>query len=361
MRGERLLLLLGCLVVPGLILAAEGSLALVERRDPGEAESESSGIDRLHRYSEAYGWEPRPGRYVEDGRVITINDNGYRGEAAAEMPTPGRRRVVVLGDSVAFGLYASDHETYAAALEDRDSGFEVLNLAVQGYGPDQALRRLEGLGLSLRPDVVVLGFCLGNDFADAMLPTFLFDEAHPKPFFTLEDGALVKHDAHLRLPFRERTALWLEENSRLYRRLTSTPEREKERGRWLERRRLATQDREATLSLVTRLVTSMRDVAASQGAAFLVLLHPDRPSARAERWAEEFAARLAAEGLRTIDLLDRYAERGLTFDEVTLDGLGHLSPPGHAETASIVLEALRDEGQQPTRVSLMGTPHPRPR
>ncbi len=362
-RPEILLLVAGLVAVPGLVLGAEGVLALLDR---GEVtDSNSSGIDRLHKYSTVYGWEPRPGRYVEGGRVITINEHGYRGVAAGAHERT-RRRVVVLGDSVAFGLYAADHETYAAALDARD-GLEALNLAVQGYGPAQSLLRLQRLGLSLEPDVVVLGFCLANDFADAMLSSFLFDAAYPQPFFTLEGGELVRHDAHLKLGLRERTALWLRDHSRLYRRfLPETTQPEVERGTWLERRRKATRDQDATLELVTQLVVAMRDLAASRGAAFLVLLHPDRQTGRAERWASErwaseFAARLGAEDVKVIDLLKSYEERGLTFDEVAIDGLGHLSPPGHAETAAIVEAALGTDELKPHRVSLMGTSSRRPR
>ena len=363
MRGELPLLAFGFSVVPALILGAEGALALAERG--GRTDAESSGINYLHRYSEVYGWEPRPGRYVEAGRVITINAQGYRGAAVGPEPAPGRRRVVLLGDSVAFGLHVDDRETYAATVSASNSGFEVLNLAVQGYGPGQSLLRLERLGLSLNPNVVVLGFCLANDFADAMLPTFLFNDKHPKPFFTLEQDELVRHDAHMHLGLRTRTALWLRDHSRLYRFVVADsrePEGRREgRGGWLERRRLATRDREATLALVTRLVVTMRDLAASRGAPFLVLLHPDRPRLRAERWADEFAARLEAEGVSVVDLLKSYEARGLDFEDVATDALGHLSPPGHAATATILEAALREASAPPQHAAFMGTSFRPPR
>ena len=71
-RLDLLLLAAGLVTVPALVLAAEGSLALLDRG--AVTDSHSSGIDRLHRYSTVYGWEPRPGRYVDDGSVITINE-----------------------------------------------------------------------------------------------------------------------------------------------------------------------------------------------------------------------------------------------------------------------------------------------
>jgi lysophospholipase L1-like esterase len=359
-RPELLLLAASLAFVPALILAAEGGLTLLHRGAVTDANS--SGIDELHRYSPVYGWEPRPGRYVQGGHVVTINDRGYRGPAAGPRD-PSRRRVVVLGDSVAFGLEVDDRQTYAAALGERDGRLEVVNLAVQGYGPGQSLLRLERLGLSLEPDVVVLGFCLANDFADAMLSTFLYDQRHPQPFFTLDGDELVRHDEHLRLDLRERTALWLRDHSRLYRRFLSEPAPPPSgaRGSWMGRRRAALRDREASLDLVTRLVAAMRDLALSHGAAFLVLLHPYRPTPHAEDWASDFEARLEAEGIAVIDLLRSYEERGLDFDDITIDAIGHLSPPGHAQTAMIVDRALATADLPLRRVSLMGTSPPRPR
>ena len=53
----------------------------------------------------------------------------------------------------------------ASALADllAPRGVEVLNLGVGGYGTAQQLLTLEEDGLRYRPDLVVLGFFLGND------------------------------------------------------------------------------------------------------------------------------------------------------------------------------------------------------
>ena len=44
--------------------------------------------------------------------------------------------------------------------------FDVINLAVEGYGTDQELLRLENEGLAYHPDVVVLNFCMTTDSAE---------------------------------------------------------------------------------------------------------------------------------------------------------------------------------------------------
>jgi hypothetical protein len=116
------------------------------------------------------------------------------------LPPPGggeRTRVIVLGDSVAFGLGVSDDETFAHALDARDNGIEAANLAVQGYGPGQELLVLQGEGLRNGPDVVVLAFCLANDFAEALLPVALYDGRTAKPRLRLVGERLVLEDAGL--------------------------------------------------------------------------------------------------------------------------------------------------------------------
>jgi hypothetical protein len=344
------LALLSLTVVPIFLFLIEGSLALAGRA--GITNETSTGIDLLHRYSEFYGWEPRPGAgYVSEGKRVTINERGYRGRLVPRERQPATTRVVLVGDSVAFGLEVDDDETYASLLDARDNGIDVVNLAVQGYGPGQSLLRLEREGLDYQPDVVVFGFCLSNDFADAMLRTFLYDGSHPKPYFTVEGDQLVKHDEQLRLGTVGRLALWLQDRSRLYR-LLAAPARPEPLGAhaerpWLRRRQDALRDPAAAQDTTFRIIERMRDAATSRGAAFLLVLHPDEDAARGRSpWADALEQSALLEGLTIVDLRERYAARGLAFNEVALDGIGHLSARGHKRTARILEEVLAEDRLQ---------------
>lgn len=346
-RAELLLALLGVTVVPAFLILAEGALALAGRA--GISNQTSSGIDLLHRYSEVYGWEPRPGARIEyEGTVVTINADGYRGRRVPRERDTDATRIVIVGDSIAFGLDVSDDETYASLLDSRPN-LEVVNLAVQGYGPGQSLLRLEREGMAYDPDVVILAFCVSNDFADAMLPTFLYDGVHPKPYFTVDDGLLVEHDEHLKLPAARRAALWLQDRSRLYRLLTApaplaAPAPQAEIS-WLKRRREALRDREAALETTFRIIARMRDAAEQRGAAFLVVLHPDAEAAHGDStWADALEGAPLLEGIPIVDLGKRYASRHLAFDKVARDGIGHLSHDGHQKTARILEQALAAQG-----------------
>ena len=198
----------------------------------------------LHVFSETYGWEPRQGiSAVVDGKRVSFNASGYRGR---ELPLPkrgNRTRVVVLGDSLAFGLAVSDDETFTHLINARDNGIEAGNFAVQGYGPDQELLVLMHQGLSADPDVVVLAFCLANDFADAVLPVSLYDGRSRKPRFRLVGDRLVFDGSNLPRRGLWPVQRWLSDHSHLFERLTAAPAAPTEvESDWHERYKAALRD-----------------------------------------------------------------------------------------------------------------------
>jgi hypothetical protein len=133
-------------------------------------------------YHKTRGWTLRRGirdAAVFGDRVLNTNAKGLRGRAEYDYArTPGRKRVVVLGDSFTFGEEVSDDETYPAILSDLLPGTEVLNLGEHGYGHDQMTLYFEEEGQKYRPDLLVLGFLpldmsrSSLDFRDFAKPRF---------------------------------------------------------------------------------------------------------------------------------------------------------------------------------------------
>lgn len=305
-------------------------------------------IDRLHRYSERYGWELKPGAHqLDDGKPVSVNALGYRGQPLPSRPASGHQRVVMLGDSVTFGTYVSDGQTFADVLQARDNGLEIVNLAVQGYGLGQELIRLEREGLSYQPDVVVANVCLANDFADIMLPVFLYDGVRPTPYYRIEDGRLVLHDEHLRLGPVRRLGVALHERSHLFNRLlalgpAAPPPPESAPGAWVERRARALADAQQAVRLGRALLGRMRAVSEQAGARFVVALHPDKATFKSgSEWVEALVAAPDLQGVTLLDLRREYRERGLRFGDLTVDGIGHLSAAGHHAAATILEPHLR--------------------
>lgn len=88
------------------------------------------------------------------------------------MPKPEQEyRVLVLGDSVAFGFNLSDDQGFVAQIEQElrrllpASSVRCINAGVAGYATWQELDLLQETGLSLEPNLVVLQFSL-NDVTD---------------------------------------------------------------------------------------------------------------------------------------------------------------------------------------------------
>jgi hypothetical protein len=93
------------------------------------------------------------------GKFVNSNSNGLRGTTEYDYArTPGKQRILVLGDSFTFGTDVSDNETFSHDLESALPNTEVLNMGVQGYGQDQMLLYLQEEGVKYHPDIVLLGF-----------------------------------------------------------------------------------------------------------------------------------------------------------------------------------------------------------
>jgi hypothetical protein len=299
----------------------------------------------FHVFSEVYGWTPRKGAsFVVDGKRVSFNPRGFRGRDLAIPKAGDRTRVVVLGDSIAFGLHVSDEETFTHLLDVRDNGIEAANLAIQGYGPGQELLVLMREGLRLDPDVVVATFCLANDFAEAVLPVSLYDGKTPKPRFRLVGDRLVLDDQNLRRSAWQRAHQWLADYSHLSSRASAlVPRREPPLGpHWRERYDGALRDEAYALQLNLALVRRMNTACRERGIVFLVAVFPDRHSYPVKpRLAERFLQSLETDGIQVIDMSVPFRTAGPSLKAVALDGTGHLNPFGHALTAEVLERHIR--------------------
>lgn len=117
--------------------------------------SNPPGADWIH--DARLGWRMKPS-WRTDG--ASHNSRGLRGSREYSVPAaPGVRRVVVVGDSISYGLGLRDDETFPALLERRlPAQYQVLNLGVNGYGSDQAYLMWQHEGTRYSPEVVVLGY-----------------------------------------------------------------------------------------------------------------------------------------------------------------------------------------------------------
>lgn len=140
-------------------------------------------------YHPIRGWALTPNikdMKVADGTFLNTNSRGIRGKTEYQYSRmPGKRRIVVLGDSFTFGAEARDDETFSNYLESHLESTEVINLGVQGYGHDQMLLYLREEGVKYHPDVVMVGFVFFDIYRN--IEKFF---AYAKPKFASASGKL---------------------------------------------------------------------------------------------------------------------------------------------------------------------------
>jgi GDSL-like lipase/acylhydrolase family protein len=119
-------------------------------------------------------YELKPGRrWVFKGVEVTTDRSGCRcadwqAQRTLEKPE-GARRVLVLGDSVAFGWGVPFDSLFTTRLEEQlnaSSGvrrIEVFNCAVPSYNAAQEAALLEHVGLRMLPDLVLIAYTLNDD------------------------------------------------------------------------------------------------------------------------------------------------------------------------------------------------------
>ena len=152
-------------------------------------------------HSEAYGfWNPkstqmvhaRPGRWRF---VYTTNRYRSRGPVTPVSNHYEKINVVTIGDSFTFGTGVDDGEEYPAIMHGQlENRFNVINIAVGGFGLAQQIRRYYEFGQLYHPKIVVSQFCIndpGDNFRNRVT--------------RIEDGRFVFED----VGYPGRFQLWL--------------------------------------------------------------------------------------------------------------------------------------------------------
>lgn len=149
-------------------------------------------------YSPTLKWTLKPNQnaFTIDAPVST-NSHGFRGSEVAVPKPPRVFRIVLLGDSITFGLGTRLEAMYAtklqAALDARHGTgrFEIINMGVPGYNTRQELIALKAKGLEFEPDLAVVEF-YWNDIIDNDRPLPWEPGFVPEPFAVFEEAAYAR-------------------------------------------------------------------------------------------------------------------------------------------------------------------------
>jgi lysophospholipase L1-like esterase len=316
-----------------------------------------AGLARIsfHMWGLTYQLHPQTLFGIRPGSREDIGPYGNR-LSGRPLPSKPRHRVVLLGDSFAFGVNVAPTQTLSAALE-RCLGpeAEVINLGVAGYGPDQSLAQLRTLAPRLKPTAVVLALFPGNDFQD-LRKNRLYDVSAGSALERVNRNSLVAQAPSLWCGLLTDLVMsgWTRRPSRyrdLYRSFfydTLDVDLMRDPGSDAARHKYR---------LMRAVLDALRDRAREAGASFTVAVIPSIESlVKTEnlqvrgiapgRYAanEEAAEQLCHEaGIPCISLRTAFAGTG-TSAAVFFDlKEHHLSPAGYAAAAEAVAATLKEQ------------------
>lgn len=303
--------------------------------------------ERHAEYDSLLGWTNRPDLLLPDlyGAGIWFQSNGQRLRAdrdyGHEVPS-GRVRVVCSGDSFTMGYSVSNDEAWCRLLELRDSRLETVNLAVSGYGLDQAWLRYRRDGTAFTHDVHLFAF-ITDDFSRMLTSSFL---GYPKPFLRLAGDSLIVGNvpvppkpSFFRARARLRDATDHLNSIRLARAVL------RRLGLW-ERQPIDRQviGEEDLRPIVAAVLADLRRLAAERGSipvlVYLPQLHDGRDS-YADRWRAFVSAEAMRQGMPLLDLVAGLRDIPVVRSDSLFERtLGHYNADGNRWVADRVLEGL---------------------
>lgn len=146
-------------------------------------------------YDNILGYKGIPFAKGQFGRdsFVTHNSQGQRSREISKQRSPNSLRVVIIGDSQAWGYGVNDNQTVSSVLEKLlrekypDKTPEVINLGVSGYGADQAFLSYILDGAEYNPDFIVYILYGYNDIWESETnqawgvykPVFITRQDHP--------------------------------------------------------------------------------------------------------------------------------------------------------------------------------------
>jgi len=353
------------------------------------------------------------GRAVKRGifdTPVDINSHGFRDREHAWEKPVGTRRVVLLGDSFIEALQVPFERSLTPLLEQklRQEGageVEFINLGLSGFGTAREYLMLREYGLRYRPDLVVM-FFVGNDISDNSR------RLQGKPFLPYPvpgpDGGVAR-DAQGRpefSPFADRTsslgsvAAFLRNHSKSYRalreaidsspglngllfraRLMSTPPEQVNRpggtffGYYEIYRLEPTPVWREAWALTESMMLATRDLAASHGARFAVVLVPSAWEVYPEFWdgiltkvpamrevpmdltlpSRRLGAFLAAHDIPYVSLLSEFRARSRQLPALYVAGDAHWTAEGHRLAADLLADDITSALKGSGRVARIDT------
>ncbi|MDL2716139.1 MAG: SGNH/GDSL hydrolase family protein [Acidobacteriota bacterium] len=186
-----------CEVGARLLLPAPQTVKVLQKEEKYEAPSgferldtkAEKSIDSVVLFGGPHGVRLRPNtrgeihNHVLSGRDIVIEVNSLGLRYAELGPKPeGEFRVLVLGDSITFGDFVLESETWTRQMESLTEGrkktIRFVNAGLPGAGTAEELALFREIGEHVKPDLVLVGMYLN----DAQSGSLFFTKKLPDPW-----------------------------------------------------------------------------------------------------------------------------------------------------------------------------------
>jgi lysophospholipase L1-like esterase len=368
-----IILFLALLAEIGLRFAGFNPLKSLHRGDGTHAYYLRQSDDPALRY------EPNPGfrgKLFQAGIGMRINALGMRGREI-EPAKDGKFRIAMLGDSITFAKDFEERDIFPVRLENRlretIPSVEVLNLGAEGYDTLEEAVHFRRIGLALKPDIVVVNYCLNdigitpldfgylNFYLRPRLPVWTksrlavwiaskvrriqLQQRLQKKLLDLDGFAERTQSRYPEIPtdeFLESQFRLIDESQRAFDAAGQDDHKravaEKSGSLWLNQYKSL-----HNLGKIRYAFGELKAMAEAGGFKVLVAIIPffyrvggryiDGPAHAIVRREAERA------GFKAVDLYDTFAAEGL--EEMTFDSV-HMNPKGHAVMSRALAEALRE-------------------
>jgi lysophospholipase L1-like esterase len=291
--------------------------------------------DQFWKYDSQLGWAHEPGQegIFETAQFRThvrINEKGLRDRSHSYQRQGDTKRILVLGDSFAWGYGVEESERFSQRLE-KSMGVEVIDAGVSGYSTDQELLWYKDEGIKYDTDLVIL-VVAGNDVGDNEQQ--LVSTVYYKPSFVLKDGQLLLTGSPVpQTSPRGKFVYFLSQRSALafflverYFDLISLYARTKAHSYQGAMPVAHTAAEKADFTLTTALINEIRNTAESRHAKFLIVA-TDRwwnsPSGGTYR---DFISTLEHDGYPVLDV---ESMPGFDPEKMNIPDDGHWNQSGH--------------------------------
>lgn len=219
--GKVLLIIFG--IVLG-VLFAELCIRLLVKQRIIDIDTQIISDTRIFSSQLGYINKPYSSRLHNLGKYRTtwnINKYGFRDFDYPTKKLLESRRILALGDSMMFGMGVESSESLPKILETKvnrstESAHltEVLNMGVLGYGPLEYQKLYSGLGKKFKPDIVVVGFFLGNDSLDSLWVNlnkkYIFLKSLPDELVAFRVNQWLKENSRLWILLLDKYYSWVE-------------------------------------------------------------------------------------------------------------------------------------------------------